>query len=63
MTNRINLHVDTLRRTHPEFVVAYDQINTLEKRRATHGSAKEGDMAVVLTVEPVAAPEVEGSRM
>ncbi len=60
VTNRINLHVDTLRRTHPEFAAAYDQINTLEKRRATHGSEKEGDMAVALTVEAVAAPAQNG---
>jgi hypothetical protein len=62
VTNRINLHVDTLRRTNPEFAAAYDQINTLEKRRATHGSDGEGDAEAALTVETSAAPAVAGSR-
>jgi len=62
VTNRINLHVDTLRRTNPDFAAAYDQINTLETRRATHGSAREGDVAVALTIEAAAAPAVAGSR-
>jgi hypothetical protein len=35
VSERITVHVETMRRAHPAFAAAYDQVNTLEKRRGT----------------------------
>jgi len=39
--DRITPHVHSQRRSHPDFVASYDQINTLEKRRGQQDAAEE----------------------
>jgi len=42
LTKRLNRHVETLRRSQPEFAAAYDQANVSERRRGTHSKAEVG---------------------
>ncbi len=42
LTKRLNRHMETLRRSHPDFAAAYDQANVSDKRRGTHSKSVVG---------------------
>ncbi len=53
LSQRITVHVNTLRRAHPGFAASYDQVNTLEKRRGGQKVATLEETPVDQVFEPV----------